>query len=61
MSKEFEELQAKAKASREAAKRRTHEGYHYAKSLGFDTFMAMQLQSSSKERILRLSKEIKRN
>ena len=59
MSKEFEELKAKAEASKQRAKDRAKDGYHYARSLGFPVFMAMQLQSASKEKILRLSKELK--
>ncbi len=59
MSKEFDELKRLAEHDRTTQATRLKERYQYAKSLGFPVFMAMRLQGSSKERILRLSKELK--
>ena len=58
MSKEFEELKAKAAAHKQAIRESARDHYQYARSLGFDSYMAMQLQHANKEKILRLSKEL---
>ncbi len=58
MSKEFDELKRVAKEDEAKSKARRQEAYQYAKSLGFDFAMARRLMGSSKERILRLSKEL---
>ena len=59
MSKEFDELTKKASKYKEQEKARHKERYQYARSLGFPSAIAVQLQGSSKENILRLSKELK--
>lgn len=58
MSKEFEELKAKANKYEQGRLVKRKEAYHYAKSLGFGFAMARRLMGSSKERIDRLSKEL---
>jgi len=59
MSKELDRLTKKAEAYKKQERARHKERYQYARSLGFSSAMALQLQGSSKEKILRLSKELK--
>ena len=61
MSEELEKLKRQVVKVKEAEKRRHKERYKYAKSLGFSAAMAARLQRSGKEKILRLSKELKRS
>lgn len=58
MSKEFEELQRLAEEDGKKDRARLKDSYQYARSLGFSAHMARRLVGSSKERILRLSKEL---
>jgi len=58
MSKEFDDLKKQASQDTATEKARHKERYQYARGLGFSTAMARRLVSSSKERILRLSKEL---
>ena len=60
MSKEFDKLRRQAKQDRKVALARRKEAYQYARSLGFPFEMARRLMGSSKERILCLSKELKK-
>ena len=60
MSQEFDDLKKAAEQDEKQAKARRKEGYDYARSLGFSGAMAVRLQGSNKERILRLSKELKK-
>ena len=60
MSKEFDELKAKAEQDEKVERDRERERYQYARSLGFPYAMARRLHKSSKEKILRLSKELKK-
>ena len=58
MSKEFDELQRAANKTEKGIQARKRERYQYARSLGFSGILARQLVGASKEKILRLSKEL---
>ena len=60
MSQEFDDLKKAAERGEKKNLVTRKERYQYARSLGFPFAMARWLQGSSKERILRLSKELKR-
>jgi len=59
MSKELDELRAKAKAIEQRQRERQMDGYHYARSLGFTGTESLLLSRKSKSNILKLSKELK--
>jgi len=59
MSKELDELTRKAIEYKKQERARHKERYQYARSLGLSSALAVQLLGSSKEKILRVSKELK--
>lgn len=58
MSKEFDKLKQQAEQDKKTTQARRTEAYRYARSLGFPFAMARRLMGSSKEKILRLSREL---
>lgn len=58
MSKEFDDLKKATIERQKKMKTRQTELYQYARSLGFPSAMAQQLRCTSKDKILRLSKEL---
>ncbi len=58
MSKEFDELQARADKRYERQKERLRNGYAYARAAGFSVQLAMELQGAPKAKVDRLAKEL---
>jgi len=59
MSKELDELKRRAEQDEKNNQARHKERYQYARSLGVPAIIARHLEGSSKEKILRISKDLK--